>query len=220
MRLGDLTWQDLVGASPLLVLPLGATEQHGPHLPIDTDTVIVDALVTATTNGHADRVAAPTLPYGSSGEHAGFPGTLSLGQAALESAVVELVRSADAFRCVAVVCWHGGNGEAVARAVRLLDGEGRNVRVWAGTHLGADLHAGRTETALMLHLAPGSVREQRAAGTVAPLSEIKGRLRAEGVRAVSPNGVLGDPEGATAAEGSAIFTRLAESLDRFLSDAP
>lgn len=219
MRLGELVWPDLIGTSPLLVLPLGATEQHGPHLPIDTDTVIIDALVAATTDGHPDRVAAPTLPYGSSGEHTDFPGTLSLGQDALELAVVELVRSADAFRGVAIVCWHGGNGEPLGRAARLLGSEGRSVRIWVGSHADADLHAGHTETSLMLHLAPGAVRDQRDPGVVAPLSDIEGRLRAEGVRSVSPSGVLGDPLRATAAEGSVIFAGLVRNLDRFLSSA-
>lgn len=219
MRLGALTWPELAAASPLLVLPLGATEQHGPHLPIDTDTVIVNALVAATTDGRSDRVAAPVLPYGSSGEHAGFPGTLSLGQAGLELAVVELVRSADAFAGVAIVCWHGGNGQPLRRAAHLLQREGREPWIWVGGYPGGDLHAGHTETSLMLHLAPESVREERPAGVVARLGEIEAQLRTAGVRAVSENGVLGDPATATAAMGEAIFTGLVADLDRFLSKA-
>src|SRR3712207_8629966 len=72
----------------LLVVPLGATEQHGPHLPLGTDTVIASALAASL-----DAVVAPALPYGSSGEHAGFPGTLSIGREALVHVLVELVRS-------------------------------------------------------------------------------------------------------------------------------
>ena len=71
---------------------------------------------------------APALPYGSSGEHAGFPGTLSLGQDALESALVELVRSADHFADIVLVCWHGGNAEPVARAVRAAGPRAARVR--------------------------------------------------------------------------------------------
>ena len=98
---------DLVSSAvggDLLVVPLGATEQHGPHLPLGTDTVIASALAHGV-----DAVVAPALPYGSSGEHAGFAGTLSLG-AATELALVELGRSAS-FARVLFVCAHGGNAE-------------------------------------------------------------------------------------------------------------
>src|SRR4051812_19595886 len=90
----------------LLAVGLGATEQHGPHLPLDTDTVIAQALVDGLAARLKVRVA-PTLPYGSSGEHAGFPGTLSIGQDALRIVLVELARSHPG--PVLLVCAHGGN---------------------------------------------------------------------------------------------------------------
>jgi creatinine amidohydrolase len=215
--LAGRTWPDLAaGAPPRLVLPLGATEQHGPHLPLGTDTTIVAALCAAAAAGRADLVVAPVLPYGSSGEHAGFPGTLSLGQAALELTVVELVRSADAFAGVAIVCWHGGNGEALRRAAATLAAEGRPVAVWVGRYAGADLHAGRTETALMLHLAPESVGPERPVGATGGWAELEPALRRGGVRPVSPTGVLGDARGATADEGRRIFGALVEDLRTFL----
>jgi creatinine amidohydrolase len=179
----------------LLVVPLGATEQHGPHLPLGTDTLIASALASSV----ADAVIAPALPYGSSGEHAGFPGTLSIGQAALELVLVELVRSSD-FPRVLFVSAHGGNTEPLAAAVRKLRGEGRAVWAWSPRWKG-DAHAGRIETSLMLALAPELVASAREAGNVAPLASLLPRLRSEGVRAVSPNGVLGDPAGACADEG-------------------
>ena len=197
MRLATLAWTDLPAPSgPLLLVPLGATEQHGPHLPMNTDSVIAEALTGSIADGRTDRIAGPTLHYGSSGEHAAFPGTLSLGQAALELAVVELVRSADYFRGVAIVCWHGGNAEALSRATQLLHGEGRRIQVWRGHQVGGDLHAGRTETSLMLHLAPELVGKERPAGATEPLVAIKDALMSGGVRHVSPNGVLGDAAGA------------------------
>src|SRR5687767_8440986 len=99
-------------AGDLLVVPLGATEQHGPHLPLGTDTIIASALAS-----DLDAVVAPALPYGSSGEHAGFPGTLSIGRAALEHVLLELGRSAP-FARVLFVSAHGGNAEPLAAAVR------------------------------------------------------------------------------------------------------
>jgi mycofactocin system creatininase family protein len=169
----------------------------------------------------ADVVVAPALPYGSSGEHAGFAGTLSIGQEALERVVVELVRSADAFAAVVLVSGHGGNAEPLARAVAVLRSEGRRVGAWSPRITGGDAHAGRTETSLLLALDPAAVWLDRAeAGATAPLSELMPALRAGGVRAVSANGVLGDPAGASAAEGERILDALVADLERSLSVGP
>lgn len=212
-RLGDLTWGEVVCAGRLLVVPLGATEQHGPHLPMDTDTVIAVALAEALAE-RRDVTVAPAIPVGASGEHAGFPGTLSLGREALERALVELVRGADDWAGVLLVSWHGGNAEAVRGALALLHHEGRRVDCAPGPVNGlTDLHAGRTETSLMLALDPDRVRLDRAAaGNTASLTDLLPRMRAEGVRAVSASGVLGDPAGATADEGRALLEALAADL--------
>ena len=96
----------------VVAVPLGATEQHGPHLPLGTDTTIACALAAGLAEARDDVVVAPPLPYGSSGEHAGFPGTLSIGRAALELVLVELARSWDG--PMLFVCAHGGNVEPLA----------------------------------------------------------------------------------------------------------
>jgi creatinine amidohydrolase len=132
VRLGAVAWPQLDGgAPPIVVIPLGATEQHGPHLPLETDTVIAAALAEAVAARRADVIAAPALPFGASDEHAGFPGTLSLGQEALEAAVVALARSAEGFAGVILLSWHGGNAEPLARA--LGDCAQRGVRSPAGS---------------------------------------------------------------------------------------
>jgi len=200
-------------AGDLLVVPLGATEQHGPHLPLGTDTIIASALVS-----DLDAVIAPALPYGSSGEHAGFPGTLSIGRAALEHVLVELARSA-AFARVLFVSAHGGNAEPLASAVRALREEGVDARAWS-PRWGGDAHAGRTETSLMLALAPELVGSARDPGNIAPLAELMPRLRAEGVRAVSANGVLGDPADASADEGRALLAAARAGLAAFVAGWP
>lgn len=212
MRLGPLRWPQLSGVRPVLLVPLGATEQHGPHLPVETDTIIAAALAGAAAERHPGALVAPAVPYGSSGEHAGFPGTLSIGQAALELLLVELVRSADRFGAVVLVCWHGGNAEPVRRAVARLRHEGRQVVAWWPSVQDGDLHAGRTETSLMLSLAPELVGDLRPAGATAPIAELLPALRAHGVRAVSSSGVLGDASGATAHEGDELFARLVADL--------
>ncbi len=212
MRLADVTWTDVTAGS-LLAVPLGATEQHGPHLPLGTDTEIAVALADHLAASRPDIVVAPALAYGSSGEHAMFSGTLSIGQEALQLVVTELVRSADRFAGTVLVSGHGGNAAPLARAVAALTQEGRRVLAWSPRVAGGDAHAGRTETSLLLALRPGSVRVERAAvGDVRPLPEVAAMLREQGVRAVSANGVLGDPTGASAEEGEALLRALAADL--------
>ena len=199
-------------------MPVGATEQHGPHLPIGTDTTVATALADRLARQRHDVVVAPALPYGSSGEHAGFAGTLSIGGPTTTAVLVELVRSADAFRGVVLVCAHGGNAEAVRRAVDTLEGDGRGVLAWSPSIPDGDAHAGRTETSLLLALRPGDVRADAAgAGDRRPLDELLPALRAGGVAAVSANGVLGDPTGASAGEGddllAALTSRLVAAVD-------
>ncbi|MGW0818718.1 mycofactocin biosynthesis peptidyl-dipeptidase MftE [Streptomyces viridiviolaceus] len=203
-RLRDLGWPDLAdtAAESVLVVPLGATEQHGPHLPFTVDTDIASALAEQLAAARADTVLAPAVPYGSSGEHAGYAGTLSIGQQALETLVVELVRSADAFDGVFLVCGHGGNAAPLGRALRQLLGEGRRTGLWLPSGLPHDSHAGLLETSAVMWLRGDVVRANRSEpGESRPLAQLMPTLRSGGVRSVSPNGVLGDPTEASAEEG-------------------
>ena len=211
MSLAGVTWTEL-GEPGMLLVPLGATEQHGPHLPYTVDTEIAVALCGRLAESRADVVVAPAVPYGSSGEHAGFPGTLSIGQEVTELVIVELGRSADAFSGVLFVCAHGGNARPLWRAVGRLRSEGRNVRAWCPTAPADDTHAGRVETSVMLALRPSAVRARREPGLTTPLPELIGELRVSGVRAVRPAGVLGDPSAATAREGRDVLAHWAEDL--------
>ena len=213
--LGSLTWPEVAAsaAGSILVVPLGSTEQHGPHLPLRTDSDIAVALAGRLAAARADMLVAPLLPYGSAGEHAAFPGTLSIGAAALEMVVVELVRSADDFGGVVLVSGHGGNAAPLAAAVATLRTEGRRVLAWTPRVPGGDAHAGRTETSLLLALSADAVRLGAAEpGETAPLAHLMGELRRSGVAAVSANGVLGDPSGASAGEGEHLLDQLAADL--------
>ncbi|HTT96093.1 MAG TPA: mycofactocin biosynthesis peptidyl-dipeptidase MftE [Solirubrobacterales bacterium] len=272
----------LVAAGPTtLLVPLGATEQHGPHLPLGTDSTIAVALAEAAAAEVEGAVVAPVLPYGSSGEHQDFAGTLSIGAAATELVLVELGRSAtETFDRLLFVSAHGGNAAPLAAAVQILRAEGRDARAWS-PNLRGDAHAGHTETSLLLALddpihptggrpeptptnrgrpepciaalrstalerallrstapegapvgsdavrgAAVEVSEGRGAperstvvrgelaevGNTAPLAEIIGALRGGGVRAVSPNGVLGDPTGASADAGRKLLAAAVADL--------
>lgn len=212
-RLGNVTWTDLwnLAPRPIIAVPVGSCEQHGPHLPLDTDTRIAVALAEGLVSSFepGDVLIGPTLAATSSGEHAGFPGTLSIGAEIVEQTIIELVRSADWSAGVVLVNGHAGNARPVQRAVNKLLGEGRRVLAWWPHIRNGDAHAGESETSMMLALAPSLVRMSRAeAGRPEPIVDLIDELRANGVRAVSPNGVLGDPRSATANHGKALLTRL------------
>jgi mycofactocin system creatininase family protein len=211
--LAGSVWPDLPDA-PTLVVPLGSLEQHGHHLPLGTDTSIACAAAEAAVASLDGVLLAPALAYGASGEHEGFPGTVSIGTEALTGLLVEYGRSACRWAGRAlIVNGHGGNLDALRSAVPLLRSEGRDVAWFPCGAPGGDAHAGRTETSLMLHVEPGRVMGERAApGVTTPIGALLPRLRAEGVRAVSPTGVLGDPAGATAAEGAALLAGLVDRL--------
>ena len=214
-HLGELTWPEAAEHSrSVLLVPLGATEQHGPHLPLDTDTCIIEAIAARVAVDWTGLVVAPALAYGSSGEHQGFAGSISIGPEALEHLLVELVRSAsEQFWGVCLICWHGGNRAAVDEATRRLVTEGRRVLSWFPGALEGDAHAGRTETSLMLAVEPSKVRLERlAAGNTARIDDLMEALREDGVLAHSSNGVLGNPFGASEAEGVRLMQLLVDDL--------
>ena len=207
MELGALTWTEV--ERPVVVVPVGSCEQHGPHLPLDTDTVIADALARDLVSRRDDCVLAPALAITASGEHRGFPGTLSIGTEITAGVLIELARSADWAAGVVFVNGHGGNATAVQRAREIAEHDRRNVLLWSPTLRDADPHAGHTETSLMLAIAPARVRVEHAEpGPVPPMVE----LVRHGVRPLSPNGVLGDPTSADVEHGRRLFDRLATDL--------
>jgi mycofactocin system creatininase family protein len=214
VKLTEATWPDLDGRAPLVVVPLGSVEQHGRHLPLATDTVVAQAVAEDVVPALDGAVLAPALAYGASGEHEDFPGTISIGTEALTALLVEYGRSVGRWAGrLLVVNGHGGNLEALRTAVPRLRAEGRDVAWFPCGVPGGDAHAGRTETSVMLHVEPAAVREAlAAAGNTTPIRELLPRLRAEGVRAVSPDGVLGDPTGASAHEGARLLTDLRARL--------
>jgi len=199
-----------------VAVPLGSTEQHGPHLPVGTDTAIATALAEALASARGDVVVAPAIAISASGEHQGFAGTLSIGTDALVTVIVELCRSADWADGVVLVNGHGGNAEAIARAHATLVHEQRRVLIWwpsAPDDDRVDAHAGWLETSVMLHLAPESVHMELAArGATEPIDELIDRLRAGGIRSVSASGVLGNPVGASAHDGARMVASWSQDL--------
>jgi mycofactocin system creatininase family protein len=237
VHLGELTWTELTqrASAPVLLIPVGSTEQHGPHLPLATDTLIAESLaqvlMTDLIGTHESAEAeppcliGPTLQVTSSGEHADFVGTLSIGAKVTEQTLIELTRSADWARGLLLINGHGGNHHSVSTAIALLTTEQRNITAWWPQIPAGDLHAGHSETSIMMYLHPELVRTDRVEpGAVRLTADDLHSLRSQGVRAVSENGVLGDPRPSTAAAGEDLFNKLradllATYLKRFPNDA-
>lgn len=218
-NLAELSWVQIDRtARRVLLVPLGSLEQHGPHLPLDADTRIAVAVAHGAADGRDGVAVAPPVAFGASGEHAGFPGTLSIGTPALTELLVELGRDASRdWEAMLLVNGHGGNRDAVDAALARLRTEGRRAAVFHVSPPGGDAHAGGTETSLLLHLDPAAVHMELAEpGERAPVGALLDRLRREGVRSVSPNGVLGDPGGATAEEGARLLSELLAGCTRAL----
>ena len=233
-RWGDLSGPALTEAltsSSILVLPVGAIEHHGGHLPLSTDLVMAEEIaariVDAATQAGHDAWLLPALGVTKSDEHAWAPGTLWLSGETFARVLVDLGRSiaATPARTVLFYNGHGGNIAPLNVALRelrrqfglntFLDG----VRVPAGPdERGFGIHGGHGETSLLMHLRPDLV--DTTAATRAVPDALAGFERIG--FAASPvqfgwcsddnasGGVIGDPTTATAAEGAALAARLVE----------
>lgn len=241
-NLAHLTWPEVARAvaegADTVILPLGATEQHGPHLPLGTDTLRAEALAQRLAARLPGALVAPVLPIGCSDEHAGFPGLLSLDAATLAAVIVDCARRMAAWGVTRLVLLsaHGGNGQALALAAERLRRELPALRVWLPAEtLAPDeavlavaaeegitpeefgLHAGEGETSEVLWLRPGLARLEAAeAGYRGDMATIVETLQRQGLKAVTPNGVLGDPARARADRGARYLEARAGALAKEL----
>ncbi len=233
-----MTWPEVAEAvadgATTVILPLGATEQHGPHLPLGTDTIRAAALADRLAERLPDSLVAPALPFGCSDEHSGFPGLLGLDAETLARVILDLARRLAGWgaRRLVLLSAHGGNGEALDIALALLRKELPDIGVWANDNLetiapallevarrdgisanAVGLHAGEGETSEMLHLRPELVSMHRCMpGFTGDMEDVLDRLRASGLKPVTASGVLGDPTHATAGRGSRYLNALADDL--------
>jgi len=222
VSLASSVWVD-VPERPLVLVPLGSTEQHGPHLPFFTDALIAAAVARGAAeryrhSGRSGIIVAPVVPYGASGEHQDFAGTISIGHEALRNMLTELVRSVSTWAGrIIFVNGHGGNALTLKAVVDRLRYEQHEVSmVLCAPETVTDAHAGFDESSVMLYLHPELVNMARAeAGNTAPLNELLPDLMAKGMRPVTDNGILGDPRLATAQVGQLLFDEL---VDRVLEE--
>jgi creatinine amidohydrolase/Fe(II)-dependent formamide hydrolase-like protein len=225
LELAPLTWPqvraEIEGGRDTIVMALGATEQHGRHLPLATDALIGDHFARRLAE-RLDAFVAPTLRVGCSEHHVGFAGTLSLSQPTFHGIVVELVRSLldGGFRTIVLMPTHGGNFIPLEAGLQLLQATERE-RVVAVTDLSVlfriaqlgeeefgiplgdgGLHAGEWETSLMLAIHPELVRMESAeAGFTGELEHALGSMFEGGVASIAANGTIGDPSRASAEHG-------------------
>jgi creatinine amidohydrolase len=225
IELDKLTWPEveteLERGRDTVVIAFGATEQHGPHLPLATDALLGDHLSREVAE-RIDAFLAPTVRIGCSSHHLDFPGTLSVADETFYALVADIVASlaGAGFRRIVLIPTHGGNFAPLATAVEKLR-EADRERVVAFTDLGAlltlaaigrdefdvplgegGIHAGEWETSMLLAIHPELVDTDRAeAGFVGDPAETIPRILSGGVKPVADNGVLGDPAQATADHG-------------------
>ncbi len=232
-------------AETVVLQPVAAIEQHGPHLPLAVDTAIVCGVLGRALERLDPAVPALCLPplcYGKSNEHSGFPGTITLSAGTLLATLGEVCDSlyASGFRKIALVNGHGGQPQVVEIAARDAHARHRDLQVfplfvWRVPHCAAELfpaqenelgiHAGAAETALMLALAPELVHMDRAVAEYPRGLPQASLLSLEGKRPfawlaheVSASGVLGDPTLATPDKGERLLESLAASWAQLIAD--
>jgi creatinine amidohydrolase len=229
--LDQLAWPDLAPLQEknggLLIIPLGATEQHGPHLPIQTDTLLAETAC-AYASAKTGVPVAPALAYTvSAGHTAKWPGTFSILHQTFLATLRQLAAwtAATGWRRLLFVNSHFGNDATLRAAIdqirlahlgELLVGARNtyalNQEIW-DTFISdaADLHANRAETSLLLHLAPELVHLDLL-GTSDDPDRTTGSVFSYPVAQTSLNGVTGSPSAATATEGAILFGQIGEAL--------
>lgn len=219
-----------ISSRSILIQPLGAIEQHGPHLPLSTDSVVATAVAEAAVDQYGDEVDAwllPTLEYTKSNEHAWSPGTIWLSVTTLLAVLDDIAR------CVATtpakrlvfLNGHGGNSalaNVANREIRLKHGLMTFLAhpgvppdqggVSPASELGMGVHGGTDETSIMLHLAPELVRMELAERRVPEKIALNQYVRFGGRVSFGwlsndffPDGYIGDPTPATAELGATLF---------------
>ena len=247
MRLGEATWNEVDTAtklmadddgtlSPIVLIPVGSTEQHGPHLPLNTDTLVAEEIAGRALHRTTGLMLGPTISITASGEHAGFPGTLSIGTQVMGDVAIELGRSADWAAGIVFVNGHGGNAPALHLAAQMINrdahiftcvdtGESSDADVHELLDAPNDVHAGEIETSTTLAIRPHLVDMKKAPRTVPKFSSRYldfTSKRSVGWYAytekISPNGVMGDATKATVEKGNRIWELMTDRLVELVED--
>lgn len=237
LNLGELYTHDPVlrDRHAAYVFPVGAVEQHGPHLPVGTDTLILDAIrlsVQQRRRTNATWMWLPTLAYGVSVEHLGYGGTLALTPRTMMNIIDDVAASIaqSGGNTLVFVNGHGGNIsilQVMLREVRRVHGLRtfllRPFSSVAGRAEGLDIHAGWLETSLLLHLYPGLVDlrvERSGEGSHHAADGDKAFCVPSGwiTQDLSENGAIGNWFGATSQDGQHLFSDMVAYVELGLSE--
>lgn len=225
VRLAELTWRraaDRIREDPRLLVPVGCLLQHGPHLPLGTDTVVVTRLAEALSRRHG-VLLAPTLPYGAASERdAGYAGSAPIRGKTLHRTLNELVSTWESHGVEEFVLFtshgYGPHLQALATVatdearVRSVDLHAIDLSAHLETSHGGE-HAGEMATSLMLHLAPDLVRMEEAEDLeLSPESVGRLRVGEEPIAEPGSSGVVGRPSRASAEKGRRVFEFLVDFL--------
>lgn len=242
----DLTGPDIgdvLTADSIVMVPLGAVEQHGPHLPLGTDLIVAEAVARATIENHGDEHDAwmlPPLGFTKSNEHAWSPGTIWLSAQTLLSVLDDIGRciATTPARRVLFLNGHGGNSALLQVANRELRVRHGLKTFLAHPHMPADqggssaagelgmgIHGGTDETSVMLHLRPDLVDMSKAVRRVPEKLAQNKHVRFGGSVPFGwlsndffPEGHIGDPTGATSDLGAAMFATAVNTLGEVLGE--
>ena len=237
VRMEEMNWPDIKDAIAkgftTAVLAIGSTEQHGPHLPLITDTMIGDVLAKKVAEKLGNALQAPTIRVGLSEHHLAFPGTISLKPETLKAVINDFVDSlkVHGFKKIVLLPSHGGNFATVKKVTEELQLKHQDLKIIGFTDLQgfvgalfayskeygvtayeAGAHAGESETSFILALAENLVRKDRyTPGYLGPLGEQEMKIIFEkGMPALSEKGVLGDPAKATGEKGKVYIEKLTD----------
>jgi len=230
------SWPDAAAAldGGIAVLPFGALEQHGPHLPLSTDTLTAEAVARGIAE-RLDAVLLPAVPYGETWNNAGYPGTVSLTPATVTAIAADIARAVTGAGARALVVVNGdwGNRAPLAESADRLAADGIAVLVldYPGYEDAADAvqespraapglsirHAEEIETSTTLAIAPELVQREREVAEYPEFPPDFG-TRPMQLHPFSASGVFGDPRPATAAKGRAVLdATIAASVDAVLA---
>ncbi len=215
-------------ARQIAVLPVGSYEQHGPYLPLATDTLVACAIVREIAAAYPVH-PLPPVTIGCSHEHADWPGTVSVSSVTLHAVVRDIAGSLrrSGVEALVVVNGHGGNyvlgnvvQEASARGERMAlfpageDWEAARERAGVATSLLTDMHAGEIETSILLHTHPASVRPGYEAADF--VADDRRHLLSLGMSAYTDSGVIGRPSLASAEKGKELLASLVDSFGAYV----